>query len=270
VPKTATRTRRRAPTVRGETIQLPALTGPQMEILEATERCICIEGAVRSAKSTGVGFKLWQLVYTHPGIQIMYARWKDEDVQVQLKDLWRQVAAWFPEYLQPTWNATEQAYDFPNESRVYIRSLRSSDEAARYSKVKGLTLAVIVLEEANEFPHDIYLYAKGRLSQAVHPTTRAKYPYPLHIIAVSNSVDEGHWLAREFPEEGGKEGHRYIRADIWSNAVNLGPEVVEGLEQDYPPGHPLRRTLLKGRRGVGIVGQPCYVYGFHSSGVSPP
>lgn len=242
----------------GEELELPPLTGPQIEVLEAVERCVDVEGAVRAAKSTGVGFKLWQLVWEHPGIQILYARWKDEDVQVQLKDLWRNVQAFFPEYLHPAWNASEQAFDFPNQSRVYVRSLKSSEDSARYSKVKGLTLAVIIIEEANEVPHDIYLFAKGRLSQSVHPITKRPYPYPLQIILVTNPVDEDHWIAEEFPDGGGKPWHRYIRADIWSNAVNLGPAVIEGYEQDFPPGHPLRRTQLEGRRGVNVMGKPCY------------
>jgi hypothetical protein len=190
------RTRRKAVTT---DIELPPLTGPQVEIIEANEREIDIEGAPRGAKSWGVLLKIWVLAWRHPGIQIFLCRWKDEDVDVQLKDLWRKVAALFPAWAQPTWNTSESTHDFPNYSRVYLRSLKASEDNARYSKFKGLTLAVVVVEEASEVPRDYYARLKERLSQSKHPITGEHYPYPLQIILVCNSVDDDHWIAEEFP-----------------------------------------------------------------------
>src|SRR4029077_2948730 len=53
-------------------------------------------------------------------------------------------------------------------------------------------------------------------------------------------------------------GHRYIRADLYSNAHTLGPAVIAGFEADYPPGHPERATVIEGRRGLTLLGTPVY------------
>lgn len=237
-------------------IALPPMTGPQIEILEATERVVLVEGSPRSAKSWGAAFKIWMLCWSHPGIQIFYCRYKDEDVHGQLKDLWLKVCEFFPEYLQPTWDASAGAYDFPNSSRVYMRSLKASTDSLIHSKYKGLTLAVVVVEEASEVMQRNFKGLKERLSQSTTPKGE-RYDYPLQIVLVTNCVDEDHWLAKECPAASGAD-YRYIRADLHSNRGNLGEAVIAGYEADYPIGHPERRTVVEGRRGVTLKGTPVY------------
>jgi hypothetical protein len=244
------------PTASPERLNLPPMTGPQVEILEATERVILVEGSPRSAKSWGVAFKIWLLVWQHPGIQIFYCRYKDEDLNGQLRDLWLKVCAFFPDYLQPAWSASEGAWDFKNGSRVYMRSLKVSTEALIHSKYKGLTLAVVVVEEASETLERNFKGLKERLSQSRTPEG-TPYPYPLQIILVTNCVDDDHWIAKACPTHNG-DGYRYIRADLHSNAHNLGPVVIAGYEADYPEGHPERPTVIEGRRGVTLRGTPVY------------
>lgn len=241
-------------------LDLPEMTGPQIEILEAHERVVLVEGAPRSAKSWGAAFKIWFYCWTHPGIQIFYCRYKDEDVFGQLRDLWLKVCAFFPEYLQPTWKAQEGAWDFPNGSRVYMRSLKVSTEALLHSKYKGLTLAVVVVEEASEILQRNFKGLKERLSQSRTPAGEP-YDYPLQIILVTNCVDDDHWIAKECPAASGV-AYRYIRADLHSNRLNLGDAVMAGYEADYPPGHPERRTVIEGRRGVTLKGTPVYARQF--------
>jgi hypothetical protein len=258
-------------------IALPPMTGPQVQILtidEQPERCWDVEGSPRAAKSWGVGFWIWKLAFKYPGIQIFYSRYKDDDLKT-LRDVWAKVSVYFPAYLQPTWNAKEEAWDFPNGewvgdvytgSRVYLSSLRVAEAqtaAAVHGKYKGKTLAVVVIEEAQETPRVNYLGLKERLSQARTPLG-VPFAYPLKIVLVHNSVDEDHWIAKEeFPlspdgDTCAREGHAHIRADLYSNAQNLGPDVMMGYEQDYPPGHPLRLTVIEGKRGVTLVGRPVY------------
>jgi hypothetical protein len=150
-------------------IQLPPLTDPQFDVFTANERCIDHEGAIRTGKSTGVGVKVFAYALQYPGIRMLVARWKSEDVEGQLRDLWRQVCAFFPEDVQPAWDGGEQAYIFPNGSWVYFRSLKASEEESRYSKFRGLTLAVIWVDQAEELPQDVYTELKGRLSQKNYP-----------------------------------------------------------------------------------------------------
>lgn len=241
-------------------LELPEMTGPQIEIIEADERVVLVEGSPRSAKSWGAAFKIWILCWSHPGIQVFYCRYKDEDVFGQLRDLWLKVCAFFPDYLQPTWKAQEGAWDFPNGSRVYMRSLKVSTEALIHSKYKGLTLAVVVVEEAAEALLRNITGLMERLSQSRTPAGEP-YDYPLQIIMVMNCVDDDHPIAKKFPAASGV-AYRYIRADLHSNRLNLGEKVIAGYEADYPPGHPERRTVVEGRRGVTLKGTPVYARQF--------
>lgn len=252
------------------------MTAPQIEILridERDERCWDVEGSPRAAKSWGVGFWIWKLAYQYPGIQIFYCRYKDEGL-AQLRDVWSKVSIYFPTYLHPKWNTADQTWDFPNGewvgevytgSRVLLSSLKVSeagDSAAIHGKYKGKTLAVVIIEEAQEVPKANYVGLKERLSQSRTPTGQP-FRYPLKIVLVHNCVDEDHWISEEFPLSGDgntctRDGHAHIRADLYSNAPFLGPDVMMGYERDYPPGHTLRRTVIEGRRGVTLIGTPVY------------
>lgn len=253
-------------------IDLPPSTRPQMEIWAIDERPETfwdVEGSPRSAKSWGVARWIWKLAYKYPGISIFYSRYREQNLS-QLREVWGKVAVQFPAYLHPTWNAKEQCWDFPNGrwlsedvftgSRVYLSPIKSSDLDGLHAKYKGKTLAVIIVEEAQELPYANYVGMKERLSQSRTPEGQP-YAYPLKLVLVHNCVDEDSWIAAEFPltnDACDRKGHAHIRADLYSNSQNLGPEVMAIFEHNYPPGHVLRRTVIEGRRGVSLVGKPVY------------
>lgn len=245
-------------------IELPALSDPQLAILEADERCVDAEGAIRSGKSTAAGLKCWVYALMYPGVHQLACRWKQQDVDGQLRALWRQVGAWFPVHLHPRWNAQEECYEFPEVdgkvSRVYMKSLKASEETGRYSKFRGLTLARVWIEQAEEVPEDVYVELKGRLSQP---------GYDKQILLTPNPVDEDHWIAAHFPADGDRANHRYVTSDVYSNRAILGDEVISGFEQDYPEGHPKRLTLIHGKRGVNVIGKPVYEGYFSLALVKP-
>ena len=243
------------------------MTGPQMQILaldECQDTYIDVEGAPRSAKSWGVGFWIRKLAYQYPGIQIFYCRYKDEAL-IQLRDVWQKVDAYFPPAFRPRWNTTDACYEFVTGSRCFLSSLRVTEQLtsdAAHGKYKGKTLAVVIIEEAQEVPRVNYIGLKERLSQSRTPDGRP-YKYPLKLVLVHNAIDEDHWIAQEFPLDGDictRQGHRHIRADLYSNALNLGPDVMQIYEDAHPPGATTRATTIEGRRGVTMIGQP--VYGF--------
>ena len=259
------------PTAEPLSIALPPLTGPQVEIIqidEQPERCWDVEGAARSAKSWGIGFWIWKLVYKYPGIQVFYCRYKDDDL-VTLRDVWAKVSVYFPGYLHPRWNGSDQSWDFGNGSRVFVSSLKVSegaDASAIHGKYKGKTIAVVIIEEAQEVPRANYIGLKERLSQSKTPQGQT-FRYPLKIVLVHNAIDEDHWIAQEFPlaadgDTCTREGHKHIRADLYSNQHNLGPDVMAGYEFDHPIGNPLRRTTIEGKRGVTLLGTPVYAHAF--------
>ncbi len=254
-------------------IDLPPMTGPQVSILRIDERSETfwdVEGSPRAAKSWGVGFLIWKLAYQYPGIAIFYARYREKHLS-QLREVWGKVSAYFPQALQPVWNAQDQCYDFPNGavgpsgvfsgSRVFLSGIKPSDTDGLHSKYKGKTLAVIIIEEAQELPYANYVGLKERLSQSRTPAGEP-FAYPLKLILVHNCIDEDHWIAKEFPLDSNgaclKAGHAHIRADLYSNRQNLGEAVMDLYERSYPVGHPLRATVIEGRRGLSLVGTPVY------------
>ena len=252
-------------------VLLPALTDPQYEIChidERPERCWDVEGAARSAKSWGVVFWMWKLAHKYPGIQVFYCRYKDDDLKT-LREVWGKVAVYFPGYLHPAWDSSEQAWVWGNGSRVLLSSLRVSegvDDEAIHGKYKGKTIAVVVVEEAQEVPRTNYIGLKERLSQSKNPQGET-FRYPLKIVLVHNAIDKDHWIATEFPlaadgDSCTREGHAHIRADLYSNQHNLGPDVMAGYEFDFPPGNPLRHTKIEGKRGVNLLGSPVYAHSF--------
>jgi hypothetical protein len=220
----------------------------QGQVIEATERYLDVEGAIRSGKSYVSVLKFVQLVGKHPGIHLLIARWSESDLDAQLKPLWRDLAA--QAGLKLAWHALEQ-YDevVDTGARVYLRGLKASENTSRYAKFRGLTLAGILVDQAEELPFDVYNELKGRLSQP---------GFPHQLIVTPNPPSEGHWLATEFPEDNRKKTHKYIRFTLRDNAINLGTETVEAIEEAYPPGTSQHRRLIEGRRGLANQGEPVY------------
>lgn len=180
---------------------------------------------------------------------MLAARWTGDALDAQLKPRFWELC---PKELldaEKPWNAKEEYVLFANKSRLYLRALKTSDDGARFSKVAGLTLAVIYIDQPEEVPLDVYHYCKGRLSQK---------GFTQQMIITPNPPGFDHWLCDEFPEDNRKQEHEYIHISIYDNAQNLDPRTIRSLELEYPPGHPLRRSMLEGRRGLSPRGEVIY------------
>lgn len=221
---------------------------PQTAFLKTRTRYVDFEGAIRSGKSTAAVWKVINYAQEYPGIHILFTRWTQDSLDAQVKPLFFQHVP--PELLaEKAWHAGEEYVEFTNGSRVYLRALKTSDESSRFSKVAGLTLAIIVVDQAEEVPEWMYFYLKGRLSQP---------GYPQQMILTPNPPEYGHWLNREFPVNNNKKDHEYLFTTTYDNRKHLGEKYIESLEQDFPPGHPMRRALLEGKRGLTFRGEAIY------------
>lgn len=211
-----------------------------------------IEGAIRSGKTTLCLWREREMVVKHPGIHVLFARWTDSGVYGLVLPLWRQLCE--QSGIKAKWHADEEYEAFENGSRVYVRGLKSQDQTLRYSKLRGYTVARVYIDQAEEVPQDVYLEAAGRLSQPGYP----------HQITISpQSVAEDHWIAKEFPEDNRHAPHRRLyQLAVHDNAHNLDPSVIPALERLYPPEHPQHRTLILGRRGLNVIGEPVYKAAF--------
>jgi hypothetical protein len=214
--------------------------------MTATERFVDFEGAIRAGKTTPLIWKMINYCVEYPGIHCMLARWTGDALDAQLKPKFYEEC---PRELLLKWNAREEFQEFTNGSRIYIRSLKSADDTARYAKFAGLTLAVIGIDQPEELPADVYFALKGRLSQP---------GFPQQLLLTPNPPGSDHWLVDEFPEENNLKNHLYLHTSVYDNRDVLGDEYIEELEREYPPGSAMRRRMIDGLRGLSIVGDAVY------------
>jgi hypothetical protein len=225
------------------------------DILNATERFVDVEGALRSAKTWTVLFKLRRLVEDYPGIRVAIGRWTEDGLNQKLIPDWRNVCAVMG-ISHGQWNAAESCYDFPNGSRVYCIHLKTSQADNRYTKVRGLTVAVFYIDQLEEVPEDVYDEAALRLSQP---------GYPQQMVVSPNPVPESHWIAKRWNPKAMPADHRYLKLSIFDNKHNLSPETIHAAERLYPLGHPQRRVKIDGERGLDVRGTPVYLGAFKRS-----
>jgi hypothetical protein len=247
--------------------------GVMAAFLQDETRLIDLEGAFRSSKTTACLRKIAKSCLKYPGIHWWMNRYSDGDTQRQLKPQW--IAMMTRMGIVPRWDATSQAYVLENGSTVYIFGVKAQDQLARYSKIRGLTLAGIYNDQSEELPKDVFQEFNGRLSQP---------GFPHQLLLSPNPPDEGHWLAtdefragpvlQQFGQTGGAiyavanrtggllEGRRYYAVPIYANAQNLSPATIRTLESVYPPEHPKHRSAVLGLRGMNVMGEPVYLGAF--------
>jgi hypothetical protein len=231
------------------------LTPIQARVLRASAPFIDLEGGIRSGKSTAANIKKHQLVVEHPGIHLLHARWTDEDTHGEMLPKWREFAQSVG--LDLRWHPDEQ-YDevlgttgpSGHNSRVYVRGLRSGESASPYKAIRGLDLAWFHIEQAEELPAGYWGELLGRLSQVGYPHGGLLTPQPVNV---------DHWIAKKvFKEHNPDPKYLYVRTNCYDNRENVGDDYIAELEAAYPVGSSERRTLLEGRRGLAIPGDPVY------------
>jgi hypothetical protein len=213
---------------------------------------INLEGAVRAGKSTPCVAKLARYAVQYPGIHLAAARWTQDALDAQVKPLWRSMAQ--SRGLTLAWHGDE-GYDEVLEtgSRVYLRGLHASEDTQRYSKLAGLTLAVLWVDQPEEISNDdedvMLAYIPARLSQV---------GYPHEVWFTPNPVGNDHWVAQWFPLEGTRPHYHYIHTSIYDNRHILGDEYIASMEEKHPIGTAFRLRFVDGKRGLGMAGKPVY------------
>lgn len=222
--------------------------GPLSDALVDTTAYLDVEGAIRSGKTTMALWKVLSSCLANPGIKWLMARWTDDMLKTQLRPAWRAVCE--EAGVLCDWHADESYDKLPNGALVYLRGLKPSDDNQRYGKFRGLTLAGIYVDQAEEIPTSDYLAElQGRLSQK---------GFPHQLVLTPNPPSKDHWLAKQFPVVGIKDGYRYIRVPLKANAHNLDPETVRRLHETFPAGSAKHRTMIQGLRGLNVTGKPVY------------
>lgn len=227
--------------------------GKLSQAFKDTSLYLDIEGAIRSGKTTLALWKVHRYVTQYPGLHAMVSRWSEENLYTLVRPIWREKICQ-PSGTRIEWDAREHCDIIRHEgtdvvSRVYWLGLKAGEETSRYGKFRGLTLAVIYVDQAEEVPEDYWPELQGRLSQR---------GMPHQLILTPNPPDYEHWITKKFNEDNPKPDYHLIRLSTYDNAHNLDPGYIPSLEAAYPPGHAKRGPLLLGQRGLNVKGKPVY------------
>jgi hypothetical protein len=220
-------------------------------LLDETEQ-ICLEGAIRSGKTTVAIRKVIRACLQQPGIHWLICRFSDGDTASKLRPVFERMCVEMG--VPVTWHADGRYYEFPNGSWVYAFGIKAQSLAERYAKFRGVTLACIYNDQTEELPEDIYEELCGRLSQPNPEGGR----YVRQIVLTPNPMEEDSWLAQRFPVDNTIRHRRYYRVSLYDNAHNLDQDTIDRLERTYPIGHAKHKPMLLGMRGMNVIGKPVY------------
>jgi hypothetical protein len=221
--------------------------GPVSQFMLDDTPEIDIEGALSSGKTTVCLWKCFNYTQAYPGIHGYIGRYGDGETQTKVRPAWEAVLRQGGQ--EANWNAKENSYDFLNGSRVYAFGLKSPDERSRYSKIRGMGVSFIYVDQTEELPEDMGLELRGRLRQP---------GFPHRLIFSPNPQNVTHWLASQFPEDNSINGRKYYAVSLYDNAHHLPPDFIETQERTYPPEHAKYRSVVLGKRGVNVTGDPVY------------
>lgn len=221
--------------------------GPIADFLRDETPEIDLEGALSSGKTTACLWKVWNSLHAHKGIHWWIGRYGDGETQTKIRPAFEEVCRQGGGV--PVWNAKELCYDFPNGSKCFSYGLKSPDALSRYSKMRGMGVAGIYLDQTEELPEDFSGELRLRLRQP---------GYPHQLIFSPNPPNVTHWLAEQFPTDNRKPNRKYYAISIHDNAHNLPPELLSAALAAYPPEHAKYRSVILGQRGVNVMGVPVY------------
>lgn len=215
------------------------------------------EGAVGSGKTTAPAWMLIEYATTYPGIFMCASAWTDEMLGPPKNSFLAAAReqGFSVEAGNLTWHGGqgEEFYEFEGYgSRVYVRSLKASEDEMRYMKLAGLSLSTIWIDQPEPVPEDVYrTYIPARLRQP---------DFPHEVWLSPNPLDEDHWLSKEFPtdHEHAKPHHHYIHVSLYDNVANVGEQFIRDMEAAHSPGSPNRNLQVNGLRGPSLKGKPVY------------
>ena len=221
--------------------------GPISKFLRDDTPEIDLEGALSSGKTTACLWKEFTALVKIPGIHTWIGRYGDGETQTKVKPAFEQICQ--QAGCTPFWNAQELCYLFPNKSRCYAYGLKSPDALSRYSKMRGMGVSRIYVDQAEELPEDFSLELRLRLRQP-------NFPHQLTFSPNPPNVD--HWLARQFPTDNRIPNRAYYAISIHDNAHNLPKELLAAALAAFPEEHAKHRSVILGLRGMNVMGEPVY------------
>ena len=232
--------------------------GKHLEFLHDDTPEIDLEGGRGSGKTIVCLWKELEALRKYPGMWSLICRYSDDATQKLLKPELERVARIHRTDLGD-WNNKENAFELPTGSRIFMHGLQtvSPDPEVRYKKIRGLSVSRIYNDQSEELPGDI----SSELRFPLRPDITARASgrnFPRQLTFSPNPADTSHWLAKQFPVNNSIKGRKYYSLSLYDNAQNLPTDMIESLEQEFPPEHPRHQTLILGQRGPTIIGDPVF------------
>jgi hypothetical protein len=208
---------------------------------------IDLEGGLSSGKTTACLWKVFNSLHKHKGIHWWIGRYGDGETQTKVRPAFEQVCQMAGSI--PQWDSKELCYVFANTSKCYSYGLKSPDALSRYSKMRGMGVAGIYCDQTEELPEDFSLELRLRLRQQ---------GFPHQLIFSPNPTNVTHWLAQQFPEDNRNPRRKYYSVSIFDNAHNLPEALLASALDAYPESHAKYRSVIMGKRGMNVQGEPVY------------
>lgn len=227
-----------------------SFTGIHADILADTTSELCVLGARDSGKTTVCVYKEIRKLVEIPKLKSFLFRFSDKDTQSKLIPFFREMCLdEFDE--KPEWDNKEFAFNFGNGSIAYMFGLQATSAQQRYSKMRGLGVARVFAEQAEELPNDIGLELRAALRQL-------GFNRYYQLTYCANPPDEKHFLVKQFPIDQRYKNRKAYYLSLYDNAHHLAPDTIRQLEQAFPPEHPKHKTIILGLPGVNVTGEPIY------------
>ncbi len=226
--------------------------GVHVAIFNDTTPELEVSGARMSAKTTLLLDKEIHYLRKYPGIKSLLCRFSDTACATKLRPRFEELCA-IRGFIPARWDSKELAFVFDNGSKAYMFGLKAANAAARYEKLRGLDVARVFVDQAEELPGDI--------GQELRASLRQKN-YPHQITFAPNPVARPSWLADKrhggFPEDNSFAGRFHFEVSIYDNRYNLPPESIEMMERTYPPDHAKHGAMILGKRGPNVFGDAVF------------
>lgn len=236
-------------------LDLSKLGPKQFKFVMGTKKKSLFEGAFRCGKTYAGAYRLILLAYNFPRNRILVSRKTYRRLfDTTFNTFWDCV----PNELVAFQRKSEaKVFLYDKEGSVSEIMWRSLEREEDYGEIKNLDLGAIWLDQAEEFPEEIYKMLLSRL-------TLQNIPYRPIFLTANPPVNEIHWLAKIFPYESteadsGKwlfEGKDYeiIIGETLDNVKHLPEGYIEGLQTDYSDDW--AEVYVRGRRGHVKTGAP--------------
>lgn len=213
-----------------------------------------LEGSLGCAKTTAALDKEVDALLKWPGIPILLARWTEDAVYTKLKKAFEEILA--IRGISFDWDAKERVYTFANGSQANMFGLKAVSAIERFNKLRGLGVCRVCVDQAEEMDRSVAGELRARLRPDLTATVKG-LRYPFQLTFVANPSGDDFWLSREFPLDNHIKGRKHYSISVFDNP-HLPQETVDGLLRTYAPEHPKHRTMILGKRGLNIDGDPVY------------